>query len=309
MAENSLNLVDMVKGYLTGDMGNKISSLLGESPEKTQTGIDAAIPGLLAGFENTASTPDGARRLTSAVEQSDTGILSNLGSILGKGTGSSSGILQSVLGVGGLSELIGNVGRTSGLSRNGVGTLIGILAPIAMSVLKRVMQSRNLDSAGLSNLLASQKSNIAAAMPEGMRMGEFKEETYPRPAATPPSEARKSGLGWVLPLALLALLGGLLWYGSSRSPVRAGREDAGRAERTERSAASLESLKAKYNSALQSAREEGVQIWSMTEQDGKLVIRGTAPSAEAADRFREQIRSTNPNMDDVIVNLTVGSSR
>jgi hypothetical protein len=307
MAGNSLNLVDMVKGYVTGDVGNKISSLLGESPEKTQLGIDAAIPGLLSGFENTASSPDGARRLTSAVEQSDTGILSNISSLFGGSTGSSSG-LQSLLGVGGLSELIGNIGRTSGLSRNGVGTLLGVIAPIAMSVLKRVMQSRNLDSAGLSNLLSSQKSNIAAAMPEGMRTGEFREETYPRPAATP-TEPRKSGLGWVLPLAILALLGGLLWYGSSRSPVRAGREDAGRAERTERPTASLESLKAKYNSALQSAREEGVQISSMTEQDGKLMIRGTAPSAEAAERFKEQIRSTNPNMDDVIVNLTVGSSR
>src|SRR5262249_47861674 len=154
---------------------------------------------------------------------------------------------------------------------------------------------RNLDSAGLSNLLTSQKSNIAAAMPEGMRTGEFREETFPRPAATP-SEPRKSSIGWVLPLALLALLGGLLWYGSSPSPVRAGREDAGRVERTERPTVSLESLKAKYNSAIQSAREEGVQIWSMTEQDGKLVIRGTAPSAEAAERFKEQIRSTNPNM-------------
>src|SRR5262249_12010687 len=151
----------------------------------TQMGIDAAIPGLLGGFENAASTPDGARRLTSAVEQSDTGILSSLGSILGGSTGSSANLLQSLLGVGGLSELIGNIGRTSGLSRNGVGSLLGVLAPIVLSVLKRVVQSRNLDSAGLSNLLASQKSNIAAAMPEGMRTGEFREETYPRSAATP----------------------------------------------------------------------------------------------------------------------------
>jgi hypothetical protein len=308
MAENSLNLVDMVKGYLTGDLGNKVSSLIGESPEKTQMGINAAIPGLLAGFENTASTPDGARRLTSAVEQSDTGVLSNISSIFGGSTGSSASSLQSLLGVGGLSELIGNIGRTSGVPRSGVGTILGMLAPIVMGVLKRVMQSRNLDSAGLSNLLTSQKSNIAAAMPEEMRTGEFREETYPRAAAAP-TETRKRGLGWILPLAILVLLGGLLWYGSSRSPVRAGREDAGRAERSERPTVSLESLKAKYNSALQSAREEGIQIWSMTEQDGKLLIRGTAPSAEAADRFRDQIRSTNPNMDDVIVDLTVGSSR
>jgi len=50
MAENSLNIVDLVKGYLTGDTTNSISSLLGESKEKTQSGINAAVPGLLSSF-------------------------------------------------------------------------------------------------------------------------------------------------------------------------------------------------------------------------------------------------------------------
>jgi hypothetical protein len=320
MAGNSLNLVEMVLGYLTGDFGSKLSSLLGESKERTQSGIEAAVPGLFAGLDDTASTPDGAQRLASAVDSSESGVLSNIGSIFGRTTGFGSPGLGSILGAGGLSELTGNIGRTSGLSSNSITTLLGVLAPIVMGVLKRVKQSRGLDSAGLSSLLSSQRSNIEAAMPEGMRTGEpsyarepiggVREESYrPRPVRTEEvrTEPRKSALSWVLPLALLALLVGLIWSWASRSPVRAGREESGVAQQTERRAPSLEALKAKYSSAIQEAQRQGVQISSLTEQDGKLIIRGTAPSTAVVERFRELIKRTNPNMDDVLVNLDVKS--
>src|SRR6185369_1421760 len=320
MAGNSLNLVDMVNGYLTGDVGNKLSSLLGESKEKTQLGIEAAVPGLLAGLDNTASTPGGAQRLASAIDSSDSGVLSNLSSIFGKTTGFGSGALGSILGAGGLSELTGNIGRTSGLSSNGITTLLGVVAPIVMGVLKRVKQSRGLDAAGISNLLSSQKENIAEAMPEGMSSGEpsyarepiggAADEPYrPRPVRTEGvrTEPRKSALSWILPLALLALLAGLIWNWASRSPVRASREEKSVAQETVRRGTSLDALKAKYSSAIHEAEQEGVQISSMTEQDGKLLIRGTAPSTAAVERFRELIKRTNPNMDDVLVNLSVKS--
>jgi Bacterial protein of unknown function (DUF937) len=312
MAGNSLNLVDMVNGYLTGGFGNQLSSLLGESKERTQLGIEAAVPGLLAGLDNTASTPDGAQRLASAVDSSDSGVLSNLGSIFGKTTGFGPGALASILGTGGLSELTGNLGRTSGLSRNGITTLLGVIAPIVMGVLKRVKQSQGLDSAGLSNLLSSQRDNSAEAMPEGMSepsyaresIGGVAEEPYP---ARPVARTRKPALSWLLPLALLAILAGLIWNWASHSPVRAGREEPGVAQENKQRVASLKALVAKYSSAIQEAQQQGVQISSMTEQNGKLVIRGTAPSTAVVDRFRELIKRTNPNMDDVVIDLSVKS--
>ena len=118
MAGNSLNLIELAKGYLTGDFKNKLSSLLGESRERTESGLNAAVPGFLSGLDSTASTPDGARRLSSAVDNADEGILSNIGSMFGMGSLSDigTGPLQSILGMGGLSELTGNIGRASGLS-------------------------------------------------------------------------------------------------------------------------------------------------------------------------------------------------
>ncbi len=107
MASNSLNLIELTKGYLTGDFKNRLSSLLGESRDKTELGLNAAVPGLFSGLDSTASTPDGARRLASTVDNADEGILSNIGSMFGKGSLSDigTGPLQSILGTGGLSSL------------------------------------------------------------------------------------------------------------------------------------------------------------------------------------------------------------
>jgi LysM repeat protein len=322
MMASSLNLVDMIKGSLTGDFQNKISSVLGEGRDKTQAGIDAAVPGLLSGFEGAASTPDGARRLTSAVDNADDGISSNLGSLFGKGTSSGMGssVLQSILGAGGLSELTGSLGRTSGLSGKGVGTLLGFLAPVVLGSLKKLKMSRGLDAAGLSTLLSSQRSNFAAAMPEGMR--EAAEETYQRPASRiRPTETysnvgtnRPSWLSWILPLALLAGLAGLLWHFATRPSVHAEHETTGMAQPTSGAreqagyGASPEMLKTKYESVIREAQAQGFQISSVTSQDGKLVLHGTAPSTEAVNKVWDQIKRVNPSMNDIVADFSVDSS-
>src|SRR5262249_6092079 len=73
--------------------------------------------------------------------------------------------------------------------------------------------------------------------------------------------------------------------------------------------ASLDALKNKYNSALQVAKQQGVQISGMALENGKLMIQGSAPSAEAAKRFNDEIVRINPNMDDIVVNLNVSEAQ
>jgi LysM repeat protein len=319
------NLIELTKGYLTGDFKNKLSSLLGESRDRTQMGLNAAIPGLLSGLDSAASTPDGARRLASAVDNADDGILSNVGSMFGrtplKGIGS--GPLQSILGVGALSELTGRIGKTSGLSGKAVSTLIGFLGPVVFGMLKKLKRSRGLDASGLSSLLSSQRSNIAAAMPEEMR--ESTEEVYgaPRPVpharltetySNPETERHTSSLAWIVPLAVLAGLLGMIWYGATRSSVHAGRDETGLAEQTARERmnvshmASLDALTSKYQSVLEVAKGQGVQISNLTGQNGKLILQGTAPSLEAANKVWDEIKRVNPKMNDIIADIKVDSS-
>jgi LysM repeat protein len=330
MVGNSLNLVELIKGYLTGDFKDKISSVLGESREKTQLGINAAVPGLLSGLDNAASSPEGARRLASTVDSADDSILSNVSSMFETGSNLdlSSGALQSILGMGGLSELTGNIGRASGMSGKVVSTLISFLVPIVFGALKRLKVSGGLDAAGLSSLLATQRGNIAAAMPETMREAretpsETAEEAYGGPRRVPPTRAEETYMAgeprrspsWILPLAIIAGLLGLIWYAASRSAVRAGRDDNRLAEQTRANEQmnagrmSFDQLRAKYQTVIQQAQSQGVQISSLSFQNGKLIVKGTAPSLEAANNVWNEIKRVNPNMDDIDADIQVPTSQ
>jgi nucleoid-associated protein YgaU len=319
MVGDSLNLVEMINRNLTGDFTRKISSLLGESRERTQAGIDAGVPGILSGLDTAALTSDGANRLFSSVEDSDEGIMSKLGGMFGAGTSSDAGIsrLRSIMGGGALSDLSGNLERSSGLPAKSIMSLLGFLTPVVFGVLKSVVRSRGLDAIGLSNLLASQRSSFAAATPrvsETYRAAETRTrptETYAMADADRP---RRSGLGWVLPLLLLVGLIGLIWHWASRPSVRAGNEAvterAGRIpDNTYRvPAASLEGLKSKYQTVFDTAKAQGVDISNAYLEDGKLFIKGTSPSVEASNRVMAEIMRVNPSMDDIVADFTLSST-
>jgi LysM repeat protein len=319
----SLNLIDLVRGHLTGDIGNKISSLLGESRDRTQAGIDMAIPEILTSFDNVASTTDGAHRLSSAIDNAGSGILSNLGSLFGGGFTSDTGMgsLRSLVGGERLTELSGSIGRSSGLNPRAVTTLLGLLAPIVLGVLKRLKDARELGALGLANLLAGQRTNIAAARSEAMRATySAAEESRSargtlREVRTEEPTAKRSS--YALPLLLVAGLVGLLWYGASRSRVKAGLDDDGLARRTARVQetykgglpASFERLRTKYSPVLREAEAQGIHLSKLEERGGKLVIEGTAPSMEAANAVWDEIKRVNPRMNDVAANFPVSASQ
>lgn len=317
MIGDSLNLVEMIRGYIPAGFTDKVASLMGESRDKTQLGMNAAIPGVLSGLTSAASTPEGAQRLTDAVDSSDDSMLTNATGLLsGMSSGQSgSGILSSILGSGRFSELTSGLGRTSGLSGKGVTTLLGFLAPIIMGALKNIKRTRSLDSGGLSGLLASQRNNFAAAMPESMpgRISAADEPaSYVRQplrdvSYTGAERGSRGSRSWVLPLVVLLGLIGLLWYWGSRPSTHAGYEPRSAPERAPRtgSSSSLEALTMKYRSVIDQAQAQGVRISTLGEQNGKLVIKGTAPSVEAANSVWNEIKKINPAMDDIVAELPV----
>src|SRR5262245_47903911 len=127
-------------------------------------------------------------------------------------------------------------------------------------------------------------------------------------------ETHKSSVGWIVPLALLAGLLGVIWYGASRSSVRAGRDDSGLASQTARQRASaqqmatFEALRSKYQPVIDVAKTEGVQISNLTSREGKLILQGTAPSSEAANKVLDKIKQVNPRMDDIMADIKVDTS-
>jgi hypothetical protein len=146
------------------------------------------------------------------------------------------------------SALTGAIARSTGLGQNKSGSLLGMLTPVVMGLIGRQIGARGVDVGSLTSLLASQREQIAQAMPAGM--GELLDRTglstgleslrtaaaQPRPtmgaggpfaqytsSAGRPGEraARDTTLGvpnwayWALPIIVL---GAILWYLLGRPP-------------------------------------------------------------------------------------------
>jgi hypothetical protein len=167
----AINLVSLVMQFLTPDMIGRIASVLGLDRNNAQTAIGAAVPGLLAGLSGVAAQPGGAQKLADAARQ-QTGALGNFTSMIAAGGQTSlvekgSQMLSSLLGGGGQTALAGAVAKYAGLGQGTSGSLLGMLAPVVMGTVAQQQGTRPLDASGIAGLLASQKDNIAAALPAG----------------------------------------------------------------------------------------------------------------------------------------------
>src|SRR5262249_49215525 len=119
-----------------------------------------------------ATQPGGAQKLVDAARQ-QTGTLGNFANMLGTRGQSSlvekgSQMLSTLLGGQDQNSLAQAVAKFAGLGQGPTGSLLGMLAPIVMGTIgQQRQQGRSLDASGITDLLASQKDNIAAALPSG----------------------------------------------------------------------------------------------------------------------------------------------
>lgn len=237
-----MNIIDLIKNQLTGGTLDKLSSALGESGERTQSAVGAAVPTLLAGMTHVASTPEGAHQLFSAISDHEAAsgletfgtALSSQGSALAN-RGSSA--LSSLFGEGTLSSISSTLGGFTGMGGAKTGTLLGMLSPLIFGVLGHHQRAARLDASGLSSFLNSQKQNVASAMPAGLGkmlggipgVGSFaKTEPEPVPATSAASydepSTRKEhrefvsagteyrgGGKWIAALVIVLLLVGAFW--------------------------------------------------------------------------------------------------
>src|SRR5215831_4401909 len=165
------NLVSYIMQFLTPDMIGRIASTLGLDRNDTQTGVAAAVPSLLAALGGVAAKPGGAQSLVDTIKQ-QSGVTDSFGSILGTGNPSSfvdkgSSLLMALLGSHDQSALAGAIGTFAGVGHSGGSSLLGMLTPVIMGLIGKQIGPR-LDVGSLGNLFASQKEQIAQALPRGM---------------------------------------------------------------------------------------------------------------------------------------------
>lgn len=72
--------------------------------------------------------------------------------------------------------------------------------------------------------------------------------------------------------------------------------------------ASFEELKAKYSSVLQVIQNQQVHLANLHIDNGKLLMKGAAPSQEAANAVWDEIKRVNPRLDDVVADFPIDTS-
>ena len=72
--------------------------------------------------------------------------------------------------------------------------------------------------------------------------------------------------------------------------------------------ATFEELKTRYQSVLQVIQNKQVHLANLHLQDGKLFMKGTAPSQDAANAVWDEIKRINPKADDITADFLIDTN-
>ena len=227
----AVNLVELVKGYLTPEIIQKGASFVGESESATQKAMNGIVPTLIAAMANQASTTGGAEKLSRILDTGkyDGSALNNLGSLFSGGDTTQKAITQ---GKDTLSSLFGNkteglveqIARFAGLRTGSSASLLALGVQLILSLLGRQRSTIGQSPSALAALLGEQKGFLSGLLPAGI--GSFLgwtgyEAARPRETA-PYVEPKRETPSWLIPLIVLGgiVLAALGWLLSRPTPVR-----------------------------------------------------------------------------------------
>ena len=225
-----MNIVDVIKSQLSGEVLAKLSSLVGENEDKIKAAIGAAVPGLLSVLANLA-TGGGADKLVNALKQVDPGSGGGLGDVLAgqadQVAEKGGSLLNILLGSSTLPVIISILSKFSGVAAGPLKSLLSYLAPLILASIAKQFSGTSLTPSALSSFFAEQKGNINAALPPGLSLANLPGLTTTASPAAATAPAESSGLpGWLLPLVGLCLLAAVAWYffGNQPAEVKPGAE-------------------------------------------------------------------------------------
>lgn len=184
------NLTDQVLGQLGPANIQQIAAQLGIDPAQAEVAIRQAVPMVVGGLAQQASTDAGASAVhAAAMNHAGLDLGSILGSVLGGGGGGVGSVLGGLLGgasrgggidpgaiLGGIfggrqDQATQGLGQASGLGAQNAGQLLAILAPIVMSVLGGMSRSKGLDPGSLGGALAQEQQEHQRVNPGGGLLG------------------------------------------------------------------------------------------------------------------------------------------
>src|SRR5262245_4582831 len=167
----AIDLLQIMSGTVGRNLAGQAGKFLGISDATMKSAVDAALPALLAGTMQKASTPSGAADLMKLLDTPglDPGIVNNLGAYLGGGDKTNSLLsmgsrfLSSLFGDK-LGDLINTIATMFGLKSTAASNLMALAAPMVLGSLKSQVTQNRLDAGGLASLLAGQSDFLKSKL-------------------------------------------------------------------------------------------------------------------------------------------------
>jgi outer membrane protein OmpA-like peptidoglycan-associated protein len=218
----SINLLDVIKNQVTGELSKQASSFLGESESTVTSALGSMMPALLGSVIQKSSTPSGAQGLMDMIGKLDLDSLGNIAGLFGGGASNVNGLLNSGGGI--IESLLGNksngvidlISNLSGMKSGSTSSLLKLAAPFLMGIIGKQIKGKGISF--LTDMLSGQKGAVNAALPAGLGSllnfadfgGAPKVNTNFNTNTT--SGGGNNWMKWLLP-ALLAL-GLIYWLGT-----------------------------------------------------------------------------------------------
>jgi len=165
------SLLDSLTSCFTAGAVKSASSLIGAAESPTRVALRCAAPAVFGAMAEMASTGEGAQSLFRMIQDGGYHALVDDPAALFSGGSTTSSMMSAGRQV--TDRLFGErsaavaetVAKASGLGAAPAGTLLNLVAPLALGVVEKEILYRGLDASGLRALLQDQKGEFDAALP------------------------------------------------------------------------------------------------------------------------------------------------
>ena len=221
----SFNPIESVKAVFPGETMNKMAGILGESNSSVQQAMQGIIPSVIIGIILRTEFGDAFDTLNLSKEAAKIEIPFNQTSLAWWWNTNYKGAdyLESLFG-GKISDLTNAISGYAGVSRKSASSLLNVVAPAAYCVLGRYIIESDMNVNGLRSFLNNEKKKTLNLLPAGIFLEgivgfEHLAGLSEKFAGIEPQTVReKRKINWVIPVVIIALAAGAVWYFLIRQP-------------------------------------------------------------------------------------------
>ena len=217
----SFNIVQDAKTFFNHEVVNKASQMLGESEAGILKAIETSVPAVFMSLEDKISSEQGSVQIAKAIQNNLNSFPDSPMAMMEKhivdSLGKDSGVVNSLLGD--KSNLISDaVSKYSGIKASSVNSLLTLVVPVVLGLLKKHTSSAGISAQSISAILTNQKDHIMNSLPHNLNIEGL--ISLPGMAggtttggALPTTQGVKSKpAGWIIPVIIIALILLGIWY-------------------------------------------------------------------------------------------------